>query len=377
MTDDDGTGTTGTIFNNAWKTSVYDQIDGIMSGGSFITGGYIDAAFSVRATGSVTPTTGTGVELVVVAGVGSVQAYNRTGAVYVQLNVDGNPTYINGTSAGNVGFGMTSAPGAFVEIRKTTAQLRLSYDGSNRLTATVASTGTTTLALAGTTPNFIFSQWVDVAATVRATSSTGPTTGAGIEVLFVGGTTGAVQAYNRTGAAYLAMTLDGLPITLNSAAAAGVVIGSPTGGNKGTNTLNCTTYYGNGTVGVSAGSFSTITAITTVGGIVTQLTGSSDARLKDVVGPYLPGLAAIRQLQPVRYHWNARAATGASHDPAPEHVGVLAQNLEEAIPEAVGEETWADGSTWKTIDERRVLMALINAVQALDARLSGMETRYE
>lgn len=27
MTDDDGTGTTGTIFNNAWKTALYDQID--------------------------------------------------------------------------------------------------------------------------------------------------------------------------------------------------------------------------------------------------------------------------------------------------------------------------------------------------------------
>lgn len=32
MTDDDGTGTTGTVFNNAWKTSVYDQIDALFSG---------------------------------------------------------------------------------------------------------------------------------------------------------------------------------------------------------------------------------------------------------------------------------------------------------------------------------------------------------
>jgi hypothetical protein len=28
MVDDDGSGTTGTIINNAWKSELYDQIDG-------------------------------------------------------------------------------------------------------------------------------------------------------------------------------------------------------------------------------------------------------------------------------------------------------------------------------------------------------------
>lgn len=32
MTDDDGTGTTGTIINNAWKTQLYDQIDSVLNG---------------------------------------------------------------------------------------------------------------------------------------------------------------------------------------------------------------------------------------------------------------------------------------------------------------------------------------------------------
>lgn len=32
MVDDDGTGTTGTIINNAWKTQLYDQIDGLFTG---------------------------------------------------------------------------------------------------------------------------------------------------------------------------------------------------------------------------------------------------------------------------------------------------------------------------------------------------------
>lgn len=38
-TDDDGTGTTGTILNNAQKTSLYDQIDGLI-------GEWTDVAFS-------------------------------------------------------------------------------------------------------------------------------------------------------------------------------------------------------------------------------------------------------------------------------------------------------------------------------------------
>lgn len=32
MTDDDGSGTTGTVFNNAWKVSFYDQIDAMFAG---------------------------------------------------------------------------------------------------------------------------------------------------------------------------------------------------------------------------------------------------------------------------------------------------------------------------------------------------------
>jgi hypothetical protein len=32
MVDDDGSGTTGTILNNAWKTELYNQIDGMSAG---------------------------------------------------------------------------------------------------------------------------------------------------------------------------------------------------------------------------------------------------------------------------------------------------------------------------------------------------------
>ena len=39
MTDDDGTGTTGTIINNAWKTQLYDQIDAALAEvGAYVEG---------------------------------------------------------------------------------------------------------------------------------------------------------------------------------------------------------------------------------------------------------------------------------------------------------------------------------------------------
>jgi hypothetical protein len=60
---------------------------------------------------------------------------------------------------GKVGIG-TTAPSAKLHALATTEQLRLGYDASNYLSATVGSTGSTTFALTGTTPIFTFSQAV-------------------------------------------------------------------------------------------------------------------------------------------------------------------------------------------------------------------------
>ena len=55
----------------------------------------------------------------------------------------------------------------------------------------------------------------------------------------------------------------------------GVMVGAPTGGDKGTGTINVAgVYYANNTAGVTAGPFTTITGITVKNGIVTALTGS-------------------------------------------------------------------------------------------------------
>lgn len=58
----------------------------------------------------------------------------------------------------NFGIGTGTTVSARVHAISTTQQLRLGYDVSNYLSATVASTGSTTFALTGTSPVFTFSQ---------------------------------------------------------------------------------------------------------------------------------------------------------------------------------------------------------------------------
>lgn len=157
-------------------------------------------------------------------------------------------------------------------------------------------------------------------------------------------------------------------------------------GTSGSGSLNLTnlnasgtvaglTYTANSTAGVSAGSFSAITAITTVGGIVTQLTGTSDERLKDATD-YTDGLSAINLITPVRYQWNADGQfhTGLSGDRT--YVGFLAQNVQSAIPEAITatEKSKANPSTeYLSLDDRPIIAALVNAVKELSARLERLE----
>lgn len=65
----------------------------------------------------------------------------------------------NLTAAGNVGIGTgTGTISARLHTIATTEQLRLGYDTSNYLSATINSTGSATLALTGTSPIFTFSQ---------------------------------------------------------------------------------------------------------------------------------------------------------------------------------------------------------------------------
>lgn len=79
------------------------------------------------------------------------------------------------TISDNLGVG-TVTPSAGLHILKTTEQLRLGYDASNYLSITTDATGSTTLALTGTSPEFTFSNNLNVTGTLKSSTLLGGAT---------------------------------------------------------------------------------------------------------------------------------------------------------------------------------------------------------
>ena len=98
---------------------------------------------------------------------------------------------------------------------------------------------------------------------------------------------------------------------------------------------------------------------------------SSDRRLKDITGPYDSGLTEIAALQPVRFHYAVGNARG--HDPEPEYVGFIAQQVQAVFPEAVSE--GADG--YLDFNMHAVNVAMVNAVQTLKEQNQELQANQE
>lgn len=138
-------------------------------------------------------------------------------------------------------------------------------------------------------------------------------------------------------------------------------------------------YEAGGTPGVSGGSFSAITAITSVAGIVTQLSGTSDNRLKGGED-YTGGLQAVLKIHPKRYRWNQKGHAQTGLPTNQNYVGFFAQDVQAAIPEAItatekpkpGAET-TDGSNYLDFDDRPVVAALVSAVKEQQAEIKQLE----
>ena len=140
--------------------------------------------------------------------------------------------------------------------------------------------------------------------------------------------------------------------------------------------INATTGYKINTVaGAASGGSITPTAITVVGGIVTAISGTSDSRLKNVTGSYERGLAAILAINPVRYTWNELGAKQTGWDTTREHTGFVAQNIQAAVPEAVGTEAAKDGNgEYLTVSDRPIIAALVNAIRELKAEIDALKS---
>lgn len=91
----------------------------------------------------------------------------------------------------------------------------------------------------------------------------------------------------------------------------------------------------------------------------------SDARTKQVRGAYTKGLAAIRQIQPIRYRYNGRFGLDAQG----EHIGLVAQRIEKIFPEAVSRMTMRERDTvyhdFRVINIDAIIYTMINAIKEI------------
>ncbi len=98
-----------------------------------------------------------------------------------------------------------------------------------------------------------------------------------------------------------------------------------------------------------------------------NLSVSSDERLKNIEGQFSRGLSAIEQLTPINYRWNAESGL----DMTTLYTGFSAQNVQQAIPEAVGE----DGRGLLTLSDRGIIATIVNAVKEISKSLTDSTVR--
>jgi hypothetical protein len=100
-----------------------------------------------------------------------------------------------------------------------------------------------------------------------------------------------------------------------------------------------------------------------------NLTVSSDERLKNIESLFTAGLDEVLKLEPIEYHWNELSGM----DMETLYAGFSAQNVQESIPEAVGE----DKRGFLTLSDRPILAAVVNAIKEVWKTVTGNQERIE
>jgi hypothetical protein len=102
---------------------------------------------------------------------------------------------------------------------------------------------------------------------------------------------------------------------------------------------------------------------------VGNVTNTSDERLKNISGPFTRGLEDIQKIIPISYHW--KDSTG--FDTGTLYSGFSAQNVQSAIPEAVGQ----NSANFLTLSDRPLIAAAINAIKDLASRIATLAAKVD
>ena len=95
----------------------------------------------------------------------------------------------------------------------------------------------------------------------------------------------------------------------------------------------------------------------------------SDRRLKTLKGNFTSGLEQILKLKPVRYRYKDDNALSI-HDPQ-EHIGLVAQEVQRVIPEAVTE----NSKGYLLVNNDPILWAMLNAIKEQQGQIREQKER--
>jgi hypothetical protein len=93
----------------------------------------------------------------------------------------------------------------------------------------------------------------------------------------------------------------------------------------------------------------------------------SDARLKDIGTDFTLGLSEVMQLQPIYYNYKLNNALGLRD--TSEHVGLIAQNVQKVIPDAVT----TNSRGYLILNNDPIIFAMLNAIKELNAVVVKIE----
>ncbi len=83
----------------------------------------------------------------------------------------------------------------------------------------------------------------------------------------------------------------------------------------------------------------------------------SDARLKTVNGGFTPGLSQVMKIHPIHYRYKPDNAMGIRD--TDEHIGVVAQDVQKVIPEAVTE----NSKGYLLVNNDPIIWTMLNAIK--------------
>jgi len=96
---------------------------------------------------------------------------------------------------------------------------------------------------------------------------------------------------------------------------------------------------------------------------------NSDRKLKENINPIPYGLKEVLQMNPVEYDWKEKR--DKAHD-----IGVIAQEIEEIIPEVVQENKDLNSDKMiKSVDYSKMVAVLIKAVQEQQVQIDELKTK--